>query len=104
VNRYLVGALLGIALLAGLVVIEVTVEPGKVDVPSLVGLDLREALDELQSAGLRSGVNYNVLAGEDPSARALPARVLRSPIVVQSPAAGTEVDRGTQVEVTIRMR
>jgi beta-lactam-binding protein with PASTA domain len=101
VNRYLIGAVVAIALLAGLVVIEVTAEPGNVDVPSVVGLELRDAEGDLQSAGLGSGFRYNVRGGEG---TAPATRVRTWPVVAQSPAAGAEVERGTQVELTIRMR
>jgi beta-lactam-binding protein with PASTA domain len=95
VNRYLMGAL--VALLAALVVIEVTAEPGKVDVPPLVGLDLGDAKNELQAAGLDWGVHHILRRGEDPFDFNVPAPT--TPVVGQSPAAGTEVDRGTQVEL-----
>lgn len=73
------------------VTLEVSRGPGEVQVPSVDGLGERRATAQLTNAGLVVG---RVVRQEDESVRE--GRVIRS-----SPAAGTTVDRGSEVTLVV---
>ena len=63
--------------------------PERVEVPGVVGLDVDEARAELADAGLRAVVNE--VESDRPE----------DEVTGQNPAAGTEVDKGTRVTISV---
>jgi serine/threonine-protein kinase len=74
------------------VVVAATPPAGPVRVPDLIGLTAQDSETALARAGLREGRS---------STRRAPAYARVGTIIEQSPAAGTQVRRGTSVNVVI---
>jgi beta-lactam-binding protein with PASTA domain len=74
-----------------LVVSETPPPPPRVQVPNLVGLSLEQARTQLQNQGLSAGnINQQAKAG-----------VATNTVLSQSPSADQQVQRGSQVNVTV---
>jgi eukaryotic-like serine/threonine-protein kinase len=88
----LVALLLGVALLGGLAwALSRGSAEQQVEVPRVVGLSRDEAQQRLESAGLEFGSQT-----EDQS-----EEVTEGAVIEQDPSQGTEVDRGTEVDVIV---
>jgi hypothetical protein len=74
--------------------VTISLGPSTVSVPDLVGKSRDKALDMLHAVGLRLGMVDKAPSDE----------VVEANIVEQDPAAGSKVERGTSVRVTVAQR
>ena len=87
----LIALLLGVALLGGLAWALSRGSAEQVEVPDVVGLSQDEAQKRLENAGLELGSQTHDQSEE----------VAAGAVIEQDPAEGTEVDRGTDVDVIV---
>jgi len=75
------------------IVVVISNGPPPVAVPDLTGMTYDEAREALEDRGLEIGENAPIAPTDDPD--------LDGRVIAQSPAAGTQVERGTTVGVTL---
>ena len=85
--------LLTIALISALITMRLAIHGAEVRVPSLSGLTLPEAVQQLRSCGLQAGIDGRFYSSTEPA----------GDVLTQSPVPGTLVRKSWRVRVTVSL-
>lgn len=80
-----------LSILSGYMAMNLALERGKIDIPVVIGLELREAARQLREMGLQPRMAAEEYHGNFP----------KGTVIRQSPAGGSRVRRNTEVRLTI---